>query len=126
MKEVVFNKNLIADRFSKMIEDDKISSKNMVSMMKYLSYTIPKNFMVTDMNIEKLGLLGGHNSKEFKYSDLVMTIVGFFDKNQSRASNDIEIFKKNILKDNQFKSVEVLNNKKSKDNRANYTIKIVR
>ena len=126
MEEVVFNKNLIADRFSKMIEDDKVSSKNMVSMMKYLSYTIPKNFWVTDMNIEKLGLINDHNSKEFKYSDLVMTIDGFFDKNQSRASNYIEIFKKDILKDNQFKSFEVLNNKKSKDNRANYTIKIVR
>ena len=49
-----------------MIEDDKVSSKNMVSMMKYLSHTIPKKFRVTDINIEKLGLLGDHNSKEFK------------------------------------------------------------
>ena len=117
---------MIANAFSTMIKDDKVASINMVSMLKYLSSTIPNNFKVTNLNIEKLGLLDSFDYEKFEYSDLVMTVDGFFDQDQSKAPAYMEKLKKKISKDNQFKSIKVVKDNKSKDNRIIYTMKIVR
>jgi len=126
MRDVVTQNNSVADQFSKLIKDDKAISADMVSMLKYLSQTIPMDFKITGLTLEK------NQSKDFSkksgpdHSELTMTLDGFFDKNQNKSSGYVEKLVKTLNDTQKFKKINVSDAKQLKGNKTGYQMRIIR
>ena len=126
MKEVVVEKNMVANTFSKLIKDDRAMSTDIVSMLKYLSQTIPMDFKVTDVTLEKnqSGDISGKGISD--YSEMSMSVSGFFDQSQNRASTYVEKLIKTLNDTKKFKSIDVGEPRKLSIDRTGYKIRILR
>ena len=100
--------------YQKFISDNKTLSENTIFSIKYLSNKIPKNFKITNMdverNIEKQSLVytPAKGDIEFgKTNHLIVSISGFVNKGIQQAEKDLKIFQEKLTDDKIFKSIEV-------------------
>ena len=123
MRDVVIQNNNVADQFSQLIKDDQAVSSDMVSMLKYLSQTIPMDFKLTELTFEK------NQSKDLSRegrSDMTMILDGFFDKNKNKASGYVEKLVKTLSDTKKFKKIDVSDAKQLKGNKTGYQMRIIR
>ena len=126
MKDVVIEKNMVADTFSKLIKDDRTMSTEMVSTLKYLSQAIPMDFKVTDITLEKHQTGEISNKERSDYSEMSISLGGFFDQNQNKATTYVEKLVKTLNDTKQFKNIVVSKAKKLSGNRTGYQMRIIR
>ena len=126
MKDVVLDKNLIANTFSQLVKDDKTISSEMVSILKYFSQTIPMDFKVTDLTLDKIQPLNNSNNLEPNQSKISISINGFFEQNKGKASTYAAKLIKTLSDTKRFESVEIEQEKEISPKRTNYLMRIIR
>ena len=126
MKEIVQNKNAVANRFSKLIYQDKKISNEMVLVLKYLSNMTPGNFNVTELKVDKVMAdpLKEIN-RESEHSSITINVKGFYYKNMEDASALAESFRKDLESSNLFKKVNIGPGKKLKKLKTEITMSMV-
>ena len=124
MKDIVYKKNIVANSFQKLIESDKTISKEMISILKYLSQNIPNSFKVTTLNLKK----NKYQNITERGEDIgvLLTINGFYDKNIKDSSLLVKKLQKLLIDGKKFKSVDVSDGKKLTNKRTSYSFTVVR
>jgi len=125
MKEVVKNKNVLSNNFSKFIYDDEKISSDIVSLLKYLSKNIPKNYKVINLTIDKNKPDFLDESTDYEFSSLNITLNGFFENSLEKSSRLANKLKTSLEESNLFKSVALSHGKKQKKLKMEYTIQLV-
>jgi len=126
MKEIVTSKNLIASAFSKLVKDDKEISRSMVSTLKYLSQSIPMDFKVTDITINKTQATDVPDILESNISQMSISIDGFFEHKQKKAFSYVQKLIKTLKDTKSFKSVDIVEEKETSFKKTRYKIRITR
>ena len=126
MKDVVLDKNFIANTFSQLVKDDKKISSEMISTLKYFSQTIPMDFKVTDLTLGKIQPLNNSNNLEVNQSKISISINGFFEHNKGKASTYAAKLIKTLSDTKRFESVEIEQEKEISPKRTNYLMRIIR
>ena len=126
MKEIVTSKNLIASAFSKLVKDDKEISRSMVSTLKYLSQSIPMDFKVTDITLNKTQATDVPDILESNISQMSISIDGFFELKQKKALPYAQKLIKTLKDTRSFKSVDIVEEKEISFKNTRYKIRITR
>ena len=125
MKDIVKQKNTLSNNFSHFMQDDEKISSDIVLLLQYLSKKIPKNFKVTDLLLGKKQPYSDSQMTDYKYSDIVITISGFYAKTLEGSSKLATDLKGILVSSGQFKKVEFSKAKKIKKFKTMYTINLV-
>ena len=126
MKQVVINENMVAGTYSKLVKEDQRVSKDMVSVLKYLSQNIPKNFHVTNLTLEKDESKINPNSVRSESSELIIVIDGFFKNNLDKSLRHIDKIKQKFIESKKFKNIYVSSGKKTKNKGTAFTLNVIR
>ena len=126
MKDIVTSKNLIANAFSKLVKDDKEISRSMVSTLKYLSQSIPMDFKVTDITIDKTQATDVPDILESNASQMSISIDGFFEHKQKKAFPYAQKLIKTLKDTKSFESVDIVEEKETSFKNTRYKIRITR
>ena len=126
MKDIVTSKNLIANAFSKLVKDDKEISRSMVSTLKYLSQSIPMDFKVTDITIDKTQATDVPDILESNTSQMSISIDGFFEHKQKKAFPYAQKLIKTLKDTKSFESVDIVEEKETSFKNTRYKIRITR
>tara|TARA_B100001013_G_scaffold332124_1_gene248155 strand:- start:175 stop:807 length:633 start_codon:yes stop_codon:yes gene_type:complete len=111
LKKKINLNNKVADKIQNIINQDKTLSNNMLLAMKYLSNTVPNNFEVTELvldrdvmkyidNIEESGNLGDTSKPAF-----IISMNGFYNQGLEKAESSMKSFKKILKRRKDFKTV---------------------
>ena len=126
IKTVVDEKHGITNIFTKLIENDSTISREMISILKYLSKNIPNDFKVTELTLKKNQVDNIIAIENIEDSNVLLTINGFYDKDIKNASLSVKKLEKIFKVGKKFKSIDVSNGEKLKNNRTSYSLRIVR
>ena len=126
MRDVVSDKNLVANTFSQLVKDDKTISAEMISMLKYLSQTIPMDFKVTNLTLDKIQPQNNSKDTDSNQSKISISINGFFEQSQGKASTYAAKLIKTLSDTKKFESVEIEKEKEISSKRTNYLMRILR
>ena len=126
MRDVVSDKNLVANTFSQLVKDDKTISAEMISTLKYLSQTIPMDFKVTDLTLDKIQPLKTSKDTDSNQSKISISINGFFEQSQGKASTYAAKLIKTLSDTKKFESVKIEKEKEISSKRTNYLMRILR
>ena len=125
MKNVVESRNKVANTFGKLINDDKNISDDMVSLLKHLSKTLPVNFLVTNVTLDKQASSSISTPDITEFYDLLITVDGFYDNDIEKASLYAEKLRKSFIAQGHFKNVEISKGKILKRSRTGFKITIL-
>ena len=125
MKGVVEIQNVSSKNFHNFIKSDIQVSSDIVSILQYLSKKTPKNFQVTDLDLQKTKNNVGVQSGKQKSLGIQITINGFFEIGSEKASSYAQKFKRILSDSGQFKKIDLNRSKKSKGLKTHYTIKMI-
>ena len=125
MKNVVENKNEVANTFGQLIKDDKNISEDMVSLLKYLSKNIPENFQVTKVTVDKQRSEKPLVAERTEFYDLLVKVHGFYNNNMEKSSTLSKKLHESFVNKGQFKKVEISKGKKLKKSMTGYKITIL-
>lgn len=108
IKKVVESKNIAAERYSALINEDSRLSSEMILILKYLSNKVPKDFHITGLTLDKLqsNYMNSVASRKNK-SSIIINIDGFFNKNLDRSSLMIENFRNDLDNSGHFKKIQL-------------------
>ena len=126
MKDIVTSKNLVANAFSKLVKDDKETSRSMVSTLKYLSQSIPMDFKVTDITINKMQATDVPKILQSNISQMSISIDGFFEHKQKKALPYAQKIVKTLKDTKSFKNVDIVEEKEISSKNTKYKIRITR
>ena len=126
MKQVVISENMVAGTYSKLVKEDQRVSKDMVSVLKYLSQNIPKNFHVTNLTLEKDESKINPNSVRSESSELIIVIDGFFKNNLDKSLRHIDKIKQKFIDSKKFKNIYVSSGEKTKNKGTAFTLNVIR
>ena len=111
VKKILKKKVMVADAFQVLIDEDKALSANMVNTLKYLSNTVPKNFQVTKLILDKdVAGYAMNDSVRTKLSThenpmFIITMDGFYTQGMEKASSIVQSFQSALESNNDFKAV---------------------
>ena len=125
MKGVVEIQNISSKNFNNFIKSDIQVSSDIVSILQYLSKKTPKNFQVTDLDLQKTKNDVAVQSVKRKSLGLQITLNGFFEIGSEKASSYAQKFKRILSDSGQFKKIDLNQSKKSKGSETHYTIKMI-
>ena len=131
IKKVVEKQNMVANTFQELINEDKTLSANMVVMLKYLSYTIPDSFRVTELTLNKIVSSHIVNDKvwdkltELEDPKLIIALKGFYNQSLEKASTLVQPFRSSLESSGQFKIVDFSNGRKMNDRQTSFSINLV-
>jgi hypothetical protein len=84
------------------------------------------DFKVTDLVLDKIQSLNKSNDLETNQSKISMSIKGFFELNQGKASTYAAKLIKTLSDTKRFESVEIEKEKEISPKRTNYLMRILR
>ena len=131
IKKVVEKQNMVANTFQELINEDKTLSANMVVMLKYLSYTIPDSFRVTELTLNKIVSSHIVNDKvwdkltELEDPKLIIALKGFYNQSLEKASTLVQPFRSSLESSGQFKIVDFSNGRKMNNRQTSFSINLV-
>ena len=131
IKKVVEKRNMVANTFQELINEDKTLSANMVAMLKYLSYTIPDSFRVTELTLNKIVSSHIVNDKawdkltELEDPKLIIALKGFYNQSLKKASTLVQPFRSSLESSGQFKIVDFSNGRKMNNRQTSFSINLV-
>jgi len=131
VKQILEKQVMVADAFQVLIDEDKALSTNMVSSLKYLSNSVPENFRVTNLILDKdvVGLATDDTarSKIADYDDPMFIIVidGFYNHGMGKATKFVELFKNSLISNENFKVVYFSPGKAVNKWKTSFSINIV-
>ena len=97
----------------------------MVSILQYLSKKTPKEFQVTDLDLQKTKDDIIKQSAKREVSSLQITLNGFYATESEKASSYAKRFERVLNNSGQFKSIDFTRSKKSERSGTHYTIKMI-
>ena len=97
----------------------------MVSLLKHLSKTLPVNFLVTNVTLDKQASSSISTPDITEFYDLLITVDGFYDNDIEKASLYAEKLRKSFIAQGRFKNVEISKGKVLKRSRTGFKITIL-
>ena len=126
IKEVVQSKNLVANKYSSLINDDSEVSSEMILILKYFSNKVPKGFHITELTLDKLqsNHLSTASAKSLE-SEVLINLNGFFNKSLDRSLLMAENFKNDLKSSGHFRKIEFNEAENQKKYRTSFTISVI-
>ncbi|MAH99437.1 MAG: hypothetical protein CMA12_08925, partial [Euryarchaeota archaeon] len=125
MKGIVAMQNVSSRNVNNFIKNDLKGSSDMVSILQYLSKKTPKEFQVTDLDLQKTKDDITKQSAKREISSLQITLNGFYATESEKASSYAKRFERVLSNSGQFKSIDFTRSKKSEKSGTHYTIKMI-
>ena len=118
----------ILDQYNNKIVADDINSINIISLLKYVSSNVPKEFKVTELRVDKASERK-NNSNLIKSSleplSLNVHVGGFVKMNLFKSKQVLDSFKNKIQKNKNFKEILISENESSNKDKTLFTINLL-
>ncbi len=112
----------ILDHFKHKMTIDEINSKNIVSLLKYISSAVPKEFKVTELTVNEPG---SSNSITDADASLNIYVGGFVKMSSSRSKKVLNSFEEKIEMSRYFKEVKINEQAGGKKTKTVYGINLI-
>ena len=118
----------ILDQYNNKIVTDDINSINIISLLKYVSSNVPKEFKVTELRVDKASERK-NNSNLIKSSleplSLNVYVGGFVKMNLFKSKQVLDSFKNKIQKNKNFKEILISENESGNKDKTLFTINLL-
>ena len=120
----------ILNQFKTKMIADETNSDNIISLLKYVSNTVPKEFKVTELRVNEPKYFGDHgnnNPKSNTYADASLSIYvsGFVKMNSLRSKKILSGFQDQVEMSRQFKEIQISEQAGGSKSRTVYAINLL-
>jgi hypothetical protein len=123
--EDLMNDINILDHFRYKMNVDETNSKNIISLLKYVSNTVPKEFKVTELRVNDNFVFDGPKSSTYADASLSIYVGGFVKMNSSRSKKILNNFQDQIEMSQQFREIQISEQSGGKKSRTVYEINLL-
>jgi len=115
----------ILDHYKNKMDIDEINSKNIVSLLKYISNAVPKEFKVTELRVNEPKHFDTAESNTDADASLSISVGGFVKMSSSRSKKILNSFQDQIEMSRYFKKVKISEQAGGKKSRTIYEINLL-
>ena len=115
----------ILDHYKNKMAIDEVNSKNIVSLLKYISNAVPKEFKVTELRVNEPKHFDTAESNTEADASLSISVGGFVKMNSSRSKKVLNSFEEKIEMSRYFKEVKISEQAGGKKSRTIYEINLL-
>ncbi|SVA22458.1 uncharacterized protein METZ01_LOCUS75312, partial [marine metagenome] len=123
--EDLLNDINILDHFRYKMNVDETNSKNIISLLKYVSNTVPKEFKVTELRVNEPKYIDSPKSSTYADASLSIYVGGFVKMNSSRSKKILNNFQDQIEMSQQFREIQISEQSGGKKSRTVYEINLL-
>ena len=123
--EDLLNDINILDHFRYKMNVDETNSKNIISLLKYVSNTVPKEFKVTELRVNEPKYIDSPKSSTDADASLSIYVGGFVKMNSSRSKKILNNFQDQIEMSQQFREIQISEQSGGKKSRTVYEINLL-
>ena len=119
---------IILDQYNNKIVADDVNSTNIISLLKYVSSNVPKEFKVTELRVDKSSVRKS-NPNIIKNSleplSFNVHVGGFVKMDLLKSKQVLNSFKNKIQKNKNIKDILISENESGNKNRTLFTINLL-
>ena len=123
--EDLINDINILDHYKYKMNVDETNSKNIISLLKYVSNTVPKEFKVTELRVDEPKYIDSPKSSPYADASLSIYVGGFVKMNSSRSKKILNNFQDQIEMSQHFKEIQISEQSGGKKSRTVYEINLL-
>ena len=123
--EDLLNDINILDHFRYKMNVDETNSKNIISLLKYVSNTVPKEFKVTELRVNEPKYIDSPKSSTYADASLSIYVGGFVKMNSSRSKKILNNFQDQIELSKHFREIQISEQSGAKKSRTVYEINLL-
>ena len=123
--EDLLNDINILDHYRYKMDVDETNSKNIISLLKYVSNTVPKEFKVTELRVNEPKYIDSPKSSISAEASLSIYVGGFVKMNSSRSKKILNNFQDQIEMSQHFKEIQISEQSGGKKSRTVYEINLL-
>ena len=123
--EDLLNDINILDHFRYKMNVDETNSKNIISLLKYVSNTVPKEFKVTELRVNEPKYIDSPKSSPNADASLSIYVGGFVKMNSSRSKKILNSFQDQIEMSQQFREIQISEQSGGKKSKTVYEINLL-
>tara|TARA_Y100001947_G_scaffold147543_1_gene143864 strand:- start:327 stop:728 length:402 start_codon:yes stop_codon:yes gene_type:complete len=123
--EDLLNDINILDHFRYKMNVDETNSKNIISLLKYVSNTVPKEFKVTELRVNESKYIDSPKSSAIEDASLSIYVGGFVKMNSSRSKKILNNFQDQIELSKHFREIQISEQSGAKKSRTVYEINLL-
>ena len=125
MQSVILDKNSVVNNFRDYLNNDKYVSSNIVGLLQYISKTIPRDFHVTNLDINNSDFNFHEENNDFNYSRIKIDFTGFYQKNLEKSSVKADKLRNELNRNGIFKEIKIGPGKKLNKSKTQFLISMV-
>ena len=125
MQSVILDKNSVVNNFRDYLNNDKYVSSNIVGLLQYISRTIPRDFHVTNLDINNSDFDFHEENNDFNYSSIKIALTGFYQKNLEKSSVKADKLRNELNRKGIFKDIKIGPGKKLNKSKTQFLISMV-
>ena len=123
--EDLLNDINILDHFRYKMNVDETNSKNIISLLKYVSNTVPKEFKVTELRVNEPKYIDSPKSSTYADASLSIYVGGFVKMNSSRSKKILNNFQDQIELSKHFREIQISEQSGAKKSKTVYEINLL-
>ena len=123
--EDLINDINILEHYKYKMNVDETNSKNIISLLKYVSNTVPKEFKVTELRVDEPKYIDSPKSSPYADASLSIYVGGFVKMNSSRSKKILNNFQDQIEMSQHFKEIQISEQSGGKKSRTVYEINLL-
>ena len=125
MYDNLINDINILDHYKNKMAIDEVNSRNIVSLLKYISNAVPKEFKVTELRVNEPKYFDTSGSNINEDASLSISVGGFVKMNSSRSKKILNSFQDQIEMSRYFKKVKINEQVGGKKSRTIYEVNLL-
>ena len=118
----------ILDQYNNKIVADDINSINIISLLKYVSSNVPKEFKVTELRVDKASERKNNSNlikSPLEPLSLNVYVGGFVKMNLFKSKQVLDSFKNKIQKNKNIKEILISENESGNKDKTLFTINLL-